>query len=317
MDLNEYLDQLAEGGDMTADQRETLADVLGKNPKLAERAVGGFMRQSDYTRKTQDLARDRERATNELTDMNRQLAKNLKDLEQSKISAAQYRSRLESIQEEYGVDVSDVLSGNAPDRDVRPAAGNVDPGILSRLEAAERNAYQVNPRVSALLLDAQNVYQRTFGSLDGFSATNVLDYAQKHKIGLLGNPEDGSLGALERLYDVPKKRHELMVADIEAKAKTKAEADAQKRMDSLLAGKQTGENPAGSWANQNGSPVLSESFRKANSDRIIERAGDKETARGIVQSRSAAEQELNGGAQAFAKAYLERRSKGVDFGKVA
>lgn len=310
MTVEEYLDSLAADGAMTAEERTALAGILTKNPKVADKAVKGFMLQSDYTRKTQELARDRDRAAQEVTAMNQQLSKALKDLEQGKTTAAQYRARLESIQEEYGVDVSDVLKGQstAPAAAAvvdQPARTVIDPDILKRLEAAEMN-YRLNPEVSALLLDAQVEYANVFGNLNGFRASEVLKYARENNLPIRGNPDTGSMGAFEKLYKVPEKRHEQLVAKITAEAERKANETAQQKIDQMLAGRATGnQTPDQQWSA--GSPVLSDSFKQRNQQKIDQRAGvtTPTDQPAPSQSRSAAQNEMQGGAANFVKRFYE------------
>lgn len=318
-EIDLYLDSLAADN---AELRGVLATAFAKDPKAQDRAVTAHrerLAHADYTKKTQELQRDRERATAEVTEMNKQLSSALKKVETGQITAAQYRSRLESIGEEYGIDVADVLANPAanPNPAVNPAAAPViDPKILERLDAAEKN-YRLNPEVSALLLDAQVEYSRIFGNLDGFRASDVLNYARENKVALLGDPKEGTLGAFERLYKVPEKKHEMLVAKITAEATAKADAAVQTRVDQMLAGRSTGENNPNTWGVP-GSRVLTTDFRNRNNARIDERAGaptERPAERTPPsQSRSAAESEINGGAAGFAKSFMQRRAAGVGYG---
>jgi hypothetical protein len=319
-ELDSYLDSLAADGALTDAERSQLAGILGKNEKVRNNAVNAHrerLAHADYTRKTQELARDRDRAASEVAAMNTQLSKALRDLEAGKTSNAQYRARLESIQEEYGIDLNDVLTGEHARATAPPAPPSSD-DILRRLEQAENN-YRFNPRVSARLQQSQIEYQKLFGNLEGYNVEDLLNYADENKIALMGDPKTGSLGAFERLYKIPEKRHELLVAKITADAEAKANADVQKRVDQMLAGNATGNRTTNDWGAP-GSPVLSQNFRDRNSERISTRGegetGDRrEAPRPPAQSRSAAEQEVAGGGAGFAKAFLQRRAAGVPYGK--
>jgi chromosome segregation ATPase len=316
MDINEYLDSLAADGSMSAEDRTAMAAIMGKNPKAAERATKGYLLQSDYTKKTQEIATERQRLAAEQNALSGQLTKALKDLENNKITAAQYRAKLESINSEWGDTVIDLKSLGDPAPVSTPVqqVAQTDPALLARLEAAERN-YGVSPRIAARIADAQLEYQRVFGNLDNFSAEKLIDYAEQNKIALRSDPVNGGRGAFEELYKVADKRRELEIAKITADANKAADDRVQKRIDELSVNGVTGEQ-APNWAT--GSNVLSKQFRDSQADRIKAGGGDPAILeRGASQSRSAAESELGGAGAAFAQKFMQRRAQGVPLGQEA
>lgn len=311
MDLNEYLNSLAADGAMSAEDRTALAGILSKNPNAADRAVKGYMMQADYTKKTQQLAADRERAASELNELNKQLSKALKDLEAGKISNATYRSRLESISEEYGIDVKDVLEAQPQQQQTQQQQTANDPNktLEERLKRAEQN-YFTGPEITALMMDAQNEYIDLFGSLKGFKASDVLKYARENNIALRGNAETGTTGAFERLY---KTSDRLMEKRVEAEVNKRLEAaraEDQKKLDAALSGRSNG-SQQDAW--HQGSPVLKDDYRRSKG--TTEETQQQQQQAPPSQRRSAAEQEMQGGGNRFAKAFIERRAKGLGLGQ--
>ena len=305
MDINEYLDSLG----LPTEDRGTLATILAK---AGSKATEPLLRHGDYTKKTQELAAERARLAAESGAMNAQLTKALNDLEQNRITNSTYRARLEKIQDEWGVDVSDVLKGApsvAPSS--APVAPAIDPGLIQRLEAAERN-YAIAPLVTAKLMDAERQYAKLYGNTDNFSAQKLLDYARENRLPITGDPETGGYGAFERLYKVQERQTELLREQITREANEKANADLQKRIDDLQVGNRTGERPG---FVQSGSAVLSERFKNVVHQRTSGETGDGKTANDPTQQpRSAAENIRSGGAARFEKAFMERRMAGIPVG---
>ena len=305
MDLNEYLDSLG----LEAEDRTSLATILAK---AGDKATAPMLMRADYTKKTQDLAKERDRLATEQATMSREYAKALKDLEDGRLSQATYEARLERIGKDYGLPEEEWKVGKTPVTAPVTTPPAFDPAFVTRLESAERN-YAVAPEIAGALIDLQNEYIDTFGSLKGFSASALLKHARENKIPLRADPESGGPSAFDRLYKVNEKKHELLVKSITEKAKQDAEDAAQRRIDAALAGNATGDRNPNSW--NTGSHLLSNSFKQGTAARVAENA--KASGREVTppsESRSAAQNELGGAGAAFARRYLERRAQGVAFG---
>jgi hypothetical protein len=323
MKLSEYLDSLG----LAPEETTQLATILAKAKDKAEApftlAADERMMRADYTKKTQELAAERTRIAQQQADLTKQLGELNKQLETGSVTAAKYRAKLEAINREWGEAVLDLKDLDAlPNPEtvtkVTPAAG-IDPALMARLEQAERN-YGVAPEISGIMMDLRSEYEDVFGTTKGFSAEKLLKFSRENKVPLRGerDPETGHLigaaGAFEKLFKVPEKRHEILVKTITDKAKADAQAEMQQNLDRQLAGNATGDRNPNSW--NTGSHLLSGGFKQNQAERITATA--KENGREVTppsESRSAAQNELGGGGAAFARAYLERRAKGISFGQ--
>ena len=315
MTLAEYIDSLG----MSAEDTTSLATILAKADKT--KASAPLMLQSDYTRKTQELAAEKTRLAGEQAEMGRKLSKVISDLEANKITNAQYRAKIEALTTEYGDDfegLGDLLKNPTASPDptkVTPPV--VDQTILDRLARAESN-FHTNPEIAAILADARDQYVELYGSVKagpGFSAQKLLAYARENKIPLLqGRDENGQPitgpGAFERLFKVDDRRTELLRETIRAEEKTRADGELQKRIDNLKIGERTGERPGFVQA---GSSVLSDRFKSVVADRTSEK-GEEGKPAVHQQPRSEAEKIRSGGAAKFEKSFMERRLAGIPLG---
>jgi hypothetical protein len=132
-------------------------------------------------------------------------------------------------------------------------------------------------------------------------------------VAIRGNAEAGTNGAFERLYKIPEKRREVEIKTAVDKALEHERAEAQKRMDSALAGGATGNRNPDAWSQ--GSSVLSDDFRLRNAKRMGSVDDKGEPVLPPSQSRSAAEQQVRGGGAQFAKAFVQRRMNGIGLGQ--
>lgn len=321
-ELDAYLDSLGlEGEDRTA-----LAAILMKNEKYKTGAVTAHrerLAHADYTKKTMELATERQRLQATQTDLTKQLGDLNKKLEKGQVTEATYRAKLEAINREWGeavFDLKELESAPATSSTPATATSTFDPTPLeNRLRQAETN-YAVAPEIAGIMMDLRSEYEDVFGTTKGFSAEKLLKFSRENKVPLRGerDPETGQLigaaGAFEKLFKVPEKRHEILVKTITDKAKADAQAEMQQNLDRQLAGNATGDRNPNSW--NTGSHLLSGGFKQNQADRITATA--KENGRDVTppsEGRTAAQNELGGGGAAFARAYLERRAKGISFGQ--
>jgi hypothetical protein len=316
-ELDQYLDSLG----LSAEDRTQVATTLAK---AGDKATAPLLMRTDYTRKSMELAKERDRIATEQADLNKQLTSLNKQLETGSITAAKYRAKLEAINREWGEAVIDLKELDAlptPETPVRSTAPAFDPTPLeNRLRTAEMN-YGVAPEIAGQLLDLRAEYEEVFGSSKGFSAEKILKYARENKIPLRGerDPQTGALigsaGAFEKLFKVPEKRHEILVKNITEEAERKAGEKFQQRMDAALAGNATGDRNPNSWSS--GSHLLSPGFKQNQADRTTANAKEagREAPPPPSESRSAASNELGGAGASFAKAFLARRAAGIGFGQ--
>jgi len=319
-----YIDSLG----LTPEETTQLATILAKAGDKAsapfKTAADERMMRADYTKKTQELAKERERLQATQTDLTKQLGELNKKLEKGQVTEATYRAKLEAINREWGEAVFDLKELEAapnpnPAADPQRAPAFDPAPFENRLRQAETN-YAVAPEIAGIMMDLRAEYEDVFGTSKGFSAEKLLKFSRENKVPLRGerDPETGQLigaaGAFEKLFKVPEKRHEILVKTITDKAKADAQAEMQQNLDRQLAGNATGDRNPNSWST--GSHLLSGGFKQNQADRITATA--KENGREVTppsEGRTAAQNELGGGGAAFARAYLERRAKGISFGQ--
>jgi hypothetical protein len=104
--------------DVAGDDTElatVLKEKLSKNANAAERFSGGFLRQSDYTTKTQALASDRKKLEDQVTQYEQALEQAdkekdaiLKDLAKQKLTTSQAETLLEGVKAKYRLEDSDI-----------------------------------------------------------------------------------------------------------------------------------------------------------------------------------------------------------------
>lgn len=169
--IEKWLDEVAADGSLSPEERTAALKALGKDPKIAKRIEEGQLRQSDYSRKQEELRR-KETETTQLIQANSnwkreaegKLAKAQADLESERTTRAQYEAKIRTIASEYGLDEKELLP--APAATPAPATTTTErkeasPDYVTR-EVFERAA-DVNLRLPAAIADLAAEHQELFG----------------------------------------------------------------------------------------------------------------------------------------------------------
>lgn len=298
------------------------------NDKLANAFLSGYMRNRDYTQKTQGLAderrtmEDQNRNLQGQVDQFRQLleaaeaekGKVLKDLAEHKVSVAEARARLKHIKQVYQLSDDDIP--NTPDlidtsRTGKPVDTSTD--IDAKLNALENKltkyvADKLIPELGGMAqLDIEWASIRdehrdlTGKSMTAKESQWLLDEAGNR--GRAGKPT--SLRALwEEKYDIPKLRQKSHDDDILKEARAKWDAEQQAKLsEAALAGiRPTTPDQAGLRTSQ----ILHHKFQVHE-----EAPGAAPKPR---EAPSAADRQALSGSERATRRYLERRANGVPMG---
>lgn len=303
------------------------------NDKIATQFLGGFMRNRDYTSKTQALANDRQtmdadRKTMEgQVEQYRQLleaaevekAKVLKDLAQHKIDVATSQARLKHIKQTYQLSDDDIP--NIPDQietyqTRRPVDSSTD--IDTKLSEFKKDfkdelskylAEKLVPELGGMAqldivwADIRDQHRELTGKrLSAKEAQDLLNEADRR--GRAGKPI--SLPALwEEKYNVPELRQKHHDEDLTKKLRADWEAEQTARLsEAAMAGlRPVGPDQQGLRTSQ----ILAHKFKVHEETR-------PEAAPKLRETPSAAERQSLSGAERASKRFLERRANGVPMG---
>lgn len=304
-----------------------LEEKISANDAAATQLVGGFMRNKDYTTKTQALADERRTLEGERNTLSGQVeqyrqlleaaeadkAKVLRDLAAHKVTVAQAHARLKHIKETYQLSDEDVPNfGDLIDTKAsgKPVDSSAD--LDARLAAFETKMTKyitdkLVPELGGMAQldivwsDIRDEHRELTGKR--LSAKEQQDLlAEADRRGRAGKPI--SLKALwEEKYDAPslrmKKHDEELVK--EHRAKWDAEMQA-KRSEEAMAGI----HPAAAETGLRTSQILNHKFQVHE-----ERPAAAPQTREV---KSANERSALSGAERAAKRYIERRTAGVPMG---
>ena len=123
-DLQAYLADISADGSLSAEDVSSLGKILG-NEKVKSKLRDQFLMRKDYTRKTQELADSRRQLDEDINnvlneraelatwknDVDAKLKKAYTDLNSERSSSAQFRARIQTIADQTGLDVNDLLQG--------------------------------------------------------------------------------------------------------------------------------------------------------------------------------------------------------------
>ena len=131
--LEQYVRSVA-GDD--PDISSKLLDIFGSKPDAAQRFTDGFLRQSDYTRKTEETANLRKQAEtlvsdyeNRLTEAEERIKATMKAAADDKISAATANAQLEHIKQAYGLKDDDIPSSADVRKTIQSGKDSSGPSI--------------------------------------------------------------------------------------------------------------------------------------------------------------------------------------------
>ena len=310
-----------------------LEQKLLANDDSATRFVGGFMRNKDYTQKSQGLATDRQTWETDKRNLDGQLdqyrqmleaaeaekAKVMKDLAAHKVTVAQSNARLKHIKDVY--QLSDDEIPNIPDQietyqTRRPVDTSTD--LDARFSAFEKKfkddmgkylAEKLVPELGGMAklpivyMDIVNEHQQLTGKpLTAKEVDELLNEADKRS--RAGRPI--SLKAMwEEKYDAPAMRQKFHDTGFEKELRAKWDAEqAAKISEAALAGVRPG------TPDQTGlrtSQIFGHKFKVHEETTPLAVPKLRETP-------SAAERQSLSGAERATKRHLERRGAGIPMG---
>ena len=244
--LEKYITDVA-GDDQ--DLAALLREKLGTKEQAASRFVGGFLRNQDYTQKTQDLAKQRQQfeALNQdyeqrLTTAETEKDQIMKDLANERISASKAQAMLRTVKQAYALTDAD-LPG-IDDVQATARTGKVvdsTPDLEDRLTKFEQQmmdklSKRLIPEISALAMlgpvwnSIERDHQRLFGKeLDKREEADLLKQARE---------ENRSLESVwSEKYNVSDKRLEVRDKDLETRLRQKWDDEqAKKNQEAALRG---------------------------------------------------------------------------------
>lgn len=306
-----------------------LEQKLLANDAIASQFMSGFMRNRDYTTKTQSLADERRNLEGDRTtlqgqvDQYRQLleaaetdkAKVLRDLAAHKVTVAQAHARLKHIKETYQLSdddippFADLIDTKASGKPVDSSAGDIDAKLAAfKTEITQYLANKLVPELGGMAQldivwsDIRDEHRELTGKrLTAKEQQELLNEADKRN--RAGKPI--SLKTLwEEKYDAPKLRQEHHDKEFEKTLRTKWEAEqTAKRSEEALAGIHP---TPGDQTGLRVSQILNHKFQVHEE----QPAGASKTR----EVKSANERQSLTGAERASRRYLERRASGVPMG---
>jgi hypothetical protein len=262
-ELKQWIANIAADGALSTEEIANLNNILGKSDVVSGRVRDGVLMHDDYTRKTQDISR--QRTQNEadvqailgerqsLADWKRGLDEKYNnlaaELEASRMTEGQFRARIKTLAATYGAREEDLLAGITTPEVKSPAGGppngnvngtpshdNLDKSQFVSLEEYNRASNRF-PYLIAESADIAEEHQELFGKslrsfehvladgtkLTGRKALVAKAIEENAKLQRAGRPTKDLRQHWEETFDVGTKREEVK--------RTAWETDARKRWD--------------------------------------------------------------------------------------
>jgi hypothetical protein len=302
--------------DVAGDDQElatALRERLGRNEKAANNFVGGFLRNQDYTQKTQQLSTERGRYESAQQQYEERLSqaeaekdKIMKDLAEARINGSHASALLRTVKDAYGLTDNDLpgiddIKATARTGRVVDSTPDLDQRLGSfKAEIMKEITSSLIPEISGLAIlgpvwsDIGYEHEKLFGSrLTKKEQSEILADARK---------ENKSLEAVwQDKYGVPDKR--LEVRDNENKAKWQREwEDDRSKRDQEAALRGVTENGKDYTFADRQSPIFKRSF-----DPTPNAEGKPNTQPAHLSDAS---RERTSGAERAAARFIERSRSG-------
>lgn len=315
---------VADDGELYA----VLEQKLLANDKLATNFLGGFMRNRDYTTKTQALASDRQTMADEKRTMEGQLeqyrqllqaaevdkAKVMKELQQHKIDVATANTRLKHIKQTYQLSDDDIPT--IPDqietyqtRKVVDSSVDIDQKLAEHeKKIQEWIAQRLVPELGGMAQldivwnDIRDEHRELTGKrMSAKEAQELLNEADRR--GKAGRPI--SLKALwEEKYDASALRQKHHDDGLEKELRAKWDAEQQAKIsEAAMQGIRPGMEQQGLRTSQ----IFDHKFK-------VHEGTEPAAAPKLRETPSAAERQALSGGERATKRYLERRGAGIPMG---
>lgn len=316
--LDQYIAEVA-GDDQ--ELATSLRERLGQNERAATNFLGGFMRSSDYTKKTQGLSRDRQQLEQLQSDYESRLQaadaekqQIMTQLAESRLSASQAQTLLKNVQTNFGLDDNDI-PGIKDLRATERTGQVVDhtPDIDSRLSSFKQEIMReisssLIPEISSLAAigpiwtEMDHEHKELFGKrLTKKEMNEILADAKK---------ENRSLEQVwTDRYSVADKRLEYRDGQNKNKWRQEWEDEqAKKNQELALSGIRPESNEFAMQDRQ--SPVLRKNFSAIEPEQTRTTPLPNQEAAPVNRARGDAERERMSGADRAAAKFMERSRNG-------
>ncbi len=297
-DLKQWIAEIKADGGLPDDQVTQLESILGtdKAKSVLKRSVSNH---KDWTRKTMEAADLRKQADADRAAMEQekqqlqqwqagvqsQLDDAYKQYQESNISAATLKAKVQTIASRYGIDPKELLEGELPP-ETQPTKGtpvaNIDVSKFVTADDLDKQfgrLKSMDSRIQAQIWDLGVEHQKLFGTpLENVSA--MVDEA-------LGSKEPITLRAMwEKKHNVQAKRDELLRAQIRQEEHEKVDAELRTKYSAQSADGQRAFMPQ---------MPQSEAYKKLMGDaKIPDRNGSDKSMARIARATQAWEDTLAG-----------------------
>ena len=317
--LSAKIDEVVQGD---AELRALLLEKFAKNDNAAVAFVGGFMRNADYTQKTQSVAGEKKKYEEQIALYQQNLetaeadkTKILKDLANQKVTVAQANARLQAVKETYQLSDDDIppmgdLIDTRKTGRVHDSTAEIDEKLSAfekRFE--ERITKQLLPELAGMT-DLDIIWANMRDEHYELTGKRLTAAEQRD---ILKTARDGG----RKLTDVWEEKFSIPDVRLQKRDEGK-EKELRAKWDAELTAKRSQEAMEGirpGAPDESGlrlSPVLHKQFAERGTE--IQESKPGEHTRTPVAIPSAVQRESLTGAERAAKAFLERRAAGVPMG---
>lgn len=306
----------------------TMLTTLGANEAAASAFVGGFTRTKDYTQKTQEAATVKQQAEAMATEAAKQAAAAdasikgiMKQLADSRISAATAEARLSHVKETYGLSDEDIPSSGDLKTTVKTGvatgADGVDVAALIESKLAEQRTSIMKDFETKLLpnLNGMAMMPGIWADIEAehkeLTGKRMTQAERQELVKTAQSSNTSLVAAWENKYDIGDARQKARDAANRAKWEQEwQDKQTKERSDAAIAGV-TGRRDAP--ATLSTSPVFGKKFGQTEQTQQ-EAAGSGSGSGSGQQQQPVQNQPRLTGAERAATTWLERRSNNVPLG---
>lgn len=323
--LSGYIDELG----LSDELKTKLLGELEANETAANQFVGQRLRQSDYTKKTTELADQRRQLDvavtsqvkeyeAQLLEANNKIAKILKDFENEQISRSTAETRLRTLANKYEIpkeDLADLLKDTAAGAPPKTDAGGTTLTLEAVADLMKKREKELLAQLLPEMLSLSNIgvvqqdIRRQHQELTGkWLTTEEMNELTKEAT---KDNSGGLVKVWENKYEIPRirgERHDKSVAD-----KAIAEYQAEETRKASEAAIRTVHNQGVSETQLSTSPVLRQYRNRAEDGQPAGGTQDDKGGKGGAQGKEP--QPRQSGAERAATRWVERRAKGIGLGK--
>jgi hypothetical protein len=318
--LSAKIDEVVQGD---AELRTLLLEKFAKNDNAAVAFVGGFMRNADYTQKTQSVAGEKKKYEEQIAlyQQNLEAAETdktriLKDLANQKVTVAQANARLQSVKETYQLGDDDIppmgdLIDTRKTGKVHDSTADLDERFSAfEKKFEERITRQLLPELAGMT-DLDIIWANMRDEHYELTGKRLTAPEQRD---ILKTARDGGrklTDVWEEKFDIGGQRKKVERDSIvkEERAKWDAELTAKRSQEAMEGIRPGAPDETGLRL----SPVLHKQFVERGNEPVEIKPGEHTRVQTATIPSAVQREGLTGGERA-AKAYLERRAAGVPMG---